>query len=268
MKPQKITPSMAQDILSHNDNNRPLNPRTLSRYIDEMKEGRWMFNGDTISIDRDGNLLNGQHRLTAVVQSGVTIDGLIVEGLDPEAFTTMDIGRRRTGADALIIAEDAKNATCCSAACTHIISYKEAVERNAPYRRVVRNGPVRHDQIIDTYNAYPRLYEYIRHGARQETTIKFIPLSMYAAIRLMMDEIDEKASADFWDKFETGANLGKSNPINALRSRFIGHMSQNAGRKMDRNLSFNLVCRAWNLWRSGKQASKLNLETKDSCRLV
>jgi hypothetical protein len=268
MKPQKITPSMAQDILSHNDNNRPLNPRTLNRYIEDMKEGRWMFNGDTITLDKKGNLLNGQHRLTAVLQSGVTIDGLIIEDVDPEAFTTMDIGRRRTGADALIIAEDVKNATCCSAVCSHIINYKDAVKYKGPYRRVNKNGPVRHDQIVDTYNEYPKISEYIREGYNLTTTTKFIPLSMQVALRLLMDELDEEASKTFWVKFEDGSNLGKTNPINALRSRYIGHLSQNAGKKMDRNLSFNLVCRAWNLWRSGKQASRLNLETKDPCQLM
>ncbi len=60
-----------------------------------------MFNGDPIRFDIDEILRDGQHRLEAAVRAGETIEVLVVYGLAPQAQETMDLGRKRTVADAL-----------------------------------------------------------------------------------------------------------------------------------------------------------------------
>ena len=50
----------------------------------EMQDGKWRLNGKTICFDSTGRLLNGQHRLSAVVRSGVTLTTVVVRGLDPD----------------------------------------------------------------------------------------------------------------------------------------------------------------------------------------
>jgi hypothetical protein len=67
------------------------------------QRGEWDLNGQTIKVSVDGALLDGQHRLEAVVHSGVTISSVVVRGLSPAARDTIDTGRRRRLADVLAI---------------------------------------------------------------------------------------------------------------------------------------------------------------------
>ena len=73
-----LTPALAAEWLNSNTCNRPLSTLRASRYARDMKAGDWRFNGETISFTADGRLVDGQHRLTAVVESGVTIQQVVV----------------------------------------------------------------------------------------------------------------------------------------------------------------------------------------------
>lgn len=100
---KKVTPNMANEILvmRNSENYRNLKPNAKRLYVKEMKEGRWMFNGDTIRFDWNGNLIDGQHRLEAIKETGLPQDCIIVEGLNPECAQTIDIGHKRSVEDYL-----------------------------------------------------------------------------------------------------------------------------------------------------------------------
>lgn len=67
----------------------------------QMSAGKWRLNGEPIIIGSDGYPLDGQHRLWAVVESGVTVTFLVVRGVDPATFATIDTGVARTCSDVL-----------------------------------------------------------------------------------------------------------------------------------------------------------------------
>lgn len=98
IKINKISPEEAEMLLNeHNPYNyRKINLGTVKIYAKDMKDGNWKENGETIKIDKNGNVIDGQHRLQAIVDSGVTIELIIIEGLDPSVADTIDIGRKRT----------------------------------------------------------------------------------------------------------------------------------------------------------------------------
>jgi hypothetical protein len=98
---QKITPDVARTMLDRNTGNRPVDKSVLDRYTMEMKCGRWLNDGAPIRFSKSGRLLDGQHRLSAVCQSGIPIDAVVVCGLDDDAFKTMDTGKARIAADVL-----------------------------------------------------------------------------------------------------------------------------------------------------------------------
>lgn len=98
---QTITPEIASSWLIKNSNNRPLSSYWVDTLVSAMKKGEWKYNAEAIKFDEDGNLLDGQHRLTAIVKSGVSIQALVVYGLAPEVFITLDQGRKRTTRDDL-----------------------------------------------------------------------------------------------------------------------------------------------------------------------
>jgi len=94
---QEITPQAASEMLERNyRNNRSINARRVETYAADMKAGKWTFTGEPIVFDVDGDLVNGQHRLTAIIKSGIAIASLIVEGVEDQAVTNMDQNMPRT----------------------------------------------------------------------------------------------------------------------------------------------------------------------------
>jgi hypothetical protein len=98
-----VTPKMAREILARNTENRNLRPAYVRQLAAAMERGEWVLNGEPVQIAEDGMLLNGQHRLSAVVESGVTVQMVIIEGLAVSARRTMDMGTRRNLSDVLAL---------------------------------------------------------------------------------------------------------------------------------------------------------------------
>lgn len=97
-----VTPEMAETLINtSNYDNRKVKNRVVEKYAKMMENGEWQFSPETISISKAGRLLNGQHRLLAVVKSGVTCRFLIAAGFDDDVFKVLDRGATRTTADAL-----------------------------------------------------------------------------------------------------------------------------------------------------------------------
>ena len=72
-----VSPEFARDVLERSFasgfTNRPLSKKTVKKYAEAMKKGGWVLNNDAICIDDSGALINGQHRLEAVIVSGCTV---------------------------------------------------------------------------------------------------------------------------------------------------------------------------------------------------
>lgn len=96
-----ITPEYAEFLLNGNQRNRRVSQNNVDFLAKEMEEGRFKYNGDTIRVDTGGFLIDGQHRLLAIVKSKTTQMMAIATGLDPEVFMTIDQGRKRTAGDIL-----------------------------------------------------------------------------------------------------------------------------------------------------------------------
>jgi hypothetical protein len=119
---ERIGPEEAREYLKSNTKNRKLNDNHARRLREVMMAGDWWLNGETIVFGADGTLLNGQHRLTAIVQAGVFVDVLVVRGVDEEAFRTIDAGRTRTTGEVLGI-DGEKNANCVAAAVQALLTF-------------------------------------------------------------------------------------------------------------------------------------------------
>ena len=90
-----ITPETAPEMLAHRDEHqRNVRFYKVQIMAGLMKQGPtvWMLNGDSIKFDKNGSLIDGQHRLEAVVLSGATIQSYVVRGLEPKSFSTLDAG--------------------------------------------------------------------------------------------------------------------------------------------------------------------------------
>lgn len=113
-KTETLTPQMCRDLLGRNSNNRKLNRQKVEEYKRDIAAGKWEINGETIGIDYRGNLVNGQHRLTAAAECEVNLVSVVVRGLNPKVIHTIDTGKKRSFSDRLYI-DDVPNATAVAA---------------------------------------------------------------------------------------------------------------------------------------------------------
>ena len=74
---ETITPLYAKNLLSLNCNNRNVNRYRVSAYAEDMKNGCWQLTHQGILIGKNGNVIDGQHRLYAVIESGASIKTLV-----------------------------------------------------------------------------------------------------------------------------------------------------------------------------------------------
>lgn len=120
---ETITPAIAAEYLKNNQTNRALSMATVKSYSETMKRGEWLLNGESIDFDWNNNLLNGQHRLQAIVKSGQSIQTFVVRNLDPKVYTSYDCGRSRD-AGQLIGMQGVPNYNCV-ATCVKIAYFLE-----------------------------------------------------------------------------------------------------------------------------------------------
>ena len=91
-----MTPKKAKELLEQNINNRPINKTYVNYLVEQIKNKNFIRVGDCISIDKYGELLNGQHRLYAIVLAGIPVKVDIKYGTDPKAKYYQNTGRPTT----------------------------------------------------------------------------------------------------------------------------------------------------------------------------
>ena len=146
-----ITPEYAASLLEQNKANRPLNQRHVERIARQIRENKWVYNGDTIKLDVDGNILDGQHRLWACVETGIAIDTQVIKGLPKEVFTTLDtIAKPRSPQDTVHLMGVHLNRRDVATACMWLSRYEKGV---LPYYRAP-NSKVENSDVEQVLKAH------------------------------------------------------------------------------------------------------------------
>lgn len=97
-----VTPELAAQILKdHNHSNRKIKRAVVDKYAKLMANGDWKVTPETICVSVTGRLLQGQHRLLAIIKSGASCNFLFATGFLDDVFDVLDRGAVRTAADAL-----------------------------------------------------------------------------------------------------------------------------------------------------------------------
>lgn len=112
-----ITPEMAKEYLALNmDPNRAICPSLVDRYKRDMLADRWRLSGEAIRFNKNGELIDGQHRLSAAIRAGVPFTSLVIRGLDNEVINVIDSGKSRSASDVLKLHRYSNTAALAAAA--------------------------------------------------------------------------------------------------------------------------------------------------------
>ena len=99
-----ITPAQASEYISNNYHyNRKVADRKVKELATEMRMGRFYLGDSAICFNKDDALINGQHRLNAVIKSNTTQPFIVARDMPEESLKIMDIGAKRDTADRITL---------------------------------------------------------------------------------------------------------------------------------------------------------------------
>jgi hypothetical protein len=248
-----ITPELAAEMLTYNTDNRPVSSGSVNHYAEQMKAGEWRDTFMPIQFSDKGRLIDGQHRLQAILDSGCAVAAWVAFGADDETFAFIDIGKKRTAGDIFAI-NGVKNCNVVAAACRWIFGYEndrsfhteKGASGGARYRQTTDPDPLyRFYMSLDT----ERLQDstkvsrwFIQHGLPNP--------SVAAAIHYVCAGKSRAAADEYFEKLATGIGfLNKSDPAYKVREELQG--------AINRSEQACFTIEGWNALRRNRRLGRL-----------
>lgn len=152
----EVDPALASKWLERNTRNRALREDVVQRYANDMKAGRWMITGDAIAFDTNGAIVNGQHRLWAVIFAEMTVPMLVTFDLKPEVVRVLDDHLKRKLTDIVKIAKPGTQITAKMTAISRVMQLSSialtSVDKRAFVARLSRQQQMefleKHEEAI------------------------------------------------------------------------------------------------------------------------
>ncbi|MBI9017345.1 MAG: hypothetical protein JEZ07_08815 [Phycisphaerae bacterium] len=102
-----VSPVRAKNWLENaNSNNRSLSQGHINKLARDMTNGKWKLTHEAIAFDPHGVLLDGQHRLYAVMKSGKDIEMAVTFNVPTNALMAIDCGKPRSVVDILKLSNE------------------------------------------------------------------------------------------------------------------------------------------------------------------
>lgn len=210
---ETIGPERAAHLLLHNDHNRPIVRTNLARICRDLRAGAWKLNGETIVIASDGTLMTGQHRLQAVIVTGVPIRSFVVYGVNPDVFYTVDQGTPKNPAAILSIAGHKNGSKLAAVARTLRAVYEGTSE--------VQRGTFTPLDAIATLEAHPSIYEWVSTYVGCKPAQKIFTCAALSVLVAGAEKYGIDIVMDFFRKAGIGADLKTSEPAYLFRERIL-----------------------------------------------
>ncbi len=99
----EVTPAQATTWLNANVHNRPLRSGVVERYSEVMKQGKWVLTHQGVAFDEQGRLIDGQHRLFAIVESDCTVRMMVTRCLSMKVQAMIDDHAKRSALDVGVV---------------------------------------------------------------------------------------------------------------------------------------------------------------------
>lgn len=258
-KIETVSVDMASLWLGKMAANRSCRQAVVNCYLADMKKGNWHHQGDPIRFNVDGQLIDGQHRLRALILYGKPLEFLIVRGVPVEAMSTIDAGVKRSAADQFTILGHS-HASMRAATLRLLMSYrlsggqsiqKSIAELDSRGKKTLRRPPTT-DELLAEMKHWPSLDESFK-WAQPAKAMKGIGPSMFVALHYLFAQKDENAADEFMAGLLEGVNLPKSSPILALRKNLLNGLLKGV---RFTTLEIGTRCiMAWNAYRERRQMS-------------
>lgn len=255
---ETVTPATAKKWLAMNTDNRKFRRNRGETYARDIEAGKWQENGEAIKFAKDGTLLDGQHRLWAIVHSGRSITVLVIRNLSNATQDTMDDLAKRTLGDTFNF-HNVSSANSAAAIVRRVLMWQEGFKSNVGgYQpsKAEALAALREDQTLSVAIEAAT-------GMRQR---RLVPPTIIGLTYWIFWNIDQDDCETFWHGLHTGENLTTDSPIYIVREQIQRHM-QREGRVAESSI-LAWIIKAWNHYRAGQtRASTYTYKLKPSERI-
>ena len=261
---QTISPSRAAEMLDANTTNRPLSRAVVRSFADAMRRGDWVVTHQGIAFDVNGVLVDGQHRLAAIIEADMPVEVTVFTEVDEGTFDVLDTGKRRNAADVLAI-EGEKSSTMLAAMVRTIWLYENRPDLNWSGGAAV----VTNHQIVQTLDRHPKLRGFVAVGEQIAVATGMIKNAAGAASYLV-SRSSKRAELDEWyEGIIDGAGLGKKDARLVFRRVMFAMARKQSGqamRRRDTREHVALYLKAFNAWRAGERTTRFDSRPARPCR--
>ncbi len=251
---EEITPDIAKQMLGVNHANRRLIDSGVERLKGILERGEWMSDStDAIGLDEDGGVVNGQHRLTSIMESGITVTALVVRGVSPDVIKVIDQGQPRNLAQILQMSGKYEYASDLAGAIQNLWRISNDYEKTMP---VAQKPTV--PQLLEFFEVHPHLVDSTRTSVDVAKVLKGLSRGWLMPYHYIMSTVDPEAADEFFSKLESGAEIQPGDPVHALREKIFANAS--ATKPESTVVVAGWLVKAWEADRAGKSLTKQTLK--------
>jgi hypothetical protein len=208
-----ITPDIARELLVMNVANRPLNITRVNELAKLMRDGQWIYNGDTIRISSENVLLDGQTRLNAIIKAGIPQWYIVVSNLSPVAFDTIDRGRKKTVSDSLAMRKEKNSSQLASAVrWLHVLDTNKGQGYNSKVNAI---------ESVEALERHPEIRHWVAFFISSSSIRRLFESNVCAVAAIASKKFGHDIVMQFMRQLADGEGLKRTDPAFELRARAI-----------------------------------------------
>ena len=213
-----VTKAQAWDWLNNaNNHNRFIQQQTVHKYARRMMNGKWSVTGETIKFDPEGNMLDGQHRLWAFLETGLDeMEFLVMYGVPPEAQVHLDTPTPRTPAHTLQM-NGIPDGRLLAASIKLVNQYEAGINPGTSSWRFAPDN----EDVLDAATARPALRESANFVASEAGFKSFGKPSAMVFTHYITSQLNPNEANSFWRRLLDADYDGPGDPIMRLRERLL-----------------------------------------------
>lgn len=242
-----ITPKRADEWLAKNmPQNRKIKVAVINKLVADILAGRWIKDGNSIKFNTSGFMIDGQHRLMAIVKSGKTVKTLVCYDVDSEAINTIDTGTARNIADVLSLNGIKGGTRMVGALARKILTF----QKGGDIPRQGKRGTLSNQEILK-YCLETDLTPFVNFGMacyQQAVTKELLGTGEWQFAYWMLAQSDDNAAQKFC------TDLAKLRDKDAPAIRTLFESLTRTAVMGDFTTKMKLIITAWNAWRKGEDA--------------
>jgi hypothetical protein len=252
-----ITPKEAKEFMSKNTLNRRLKQPRINLYANDILNGRWkMETGEMIKISKTDRVLDGQHRLLAIIKANLPMYFHVAFDLEDSIFDVLDTGTPRTASDVFKI-KGVKNENKIPS----IISvYNQLKSGKRNIKQKDEKVSSTNQMVLNQYLMDEEFWQRICaiSGSLYLSFAKILSPSTIGGTYAFFYEKDEEQTATFFRQLCLGSDI-TNETINILRNKLI--QDKLAVRKLPTDIKLAFIIKTWNCFRLNKELKVLKFDT-------